>query len=99
MELPGEIANSGDIPVTLLCGHVFGTECIYSWITWRRDENPPSCPLCRARLECVENRLTEYYVEVIKVPCPEMGNPERVRIGIRELTTTLITTWDEWEGR
>lgn len=79
-ELPAETADSIDIPVRLPCGHVFGRECIYSWITSCRGENPPTCPLCRVVLECVCNSLTiggEFYVEVIRVQCPEILNSDR----------------------
>ena len=79
-ELPAETADSIDIPVRLPCGHVFGRECIYSWITSCRGENPPTCPLCRVVLEYVCNSLTiggEFYVEVIRVQCPEILNSDR----------------------
>lgn len=84
-EVPVEIANSGDIPIRLPCGHVFGMECIYLWITRREDEYPLTCPLCRARLECVEN------VEVIKVPCPE--NLVSAEDGLLNLFTALTTKY------
>ena len=97
-ELPAEIATASGIPIRLPCGHIFGTECIYSWITRYGGKNPPVCPLCRARLDCVENPPTKPYVEVIKVLCPEMLDSERVMDGLRELLMTFIDPREEWEG-
>lgn len=95
-ELPAEITNSISIPVRLPCGHVFCTECIYSWITKRRGKNPPICPLCRTRLECVENPLPKFFVEAIKVLCPEILDSERVTSGLQELVRTIMVTREEW---
>lgn len=103
-ELPAEIANSGDIPVRLPCGHIFGMKCIYSWITRNKDEtpwmarNPATCPLCRARIECVEN------VEVIEVPCPEMLDSEEnglLNLDSEEnrLLNLFMALTTPWQGR
>ena len=97
-ELPAEIANSSGIPIRLPCGHIFGTECIYSWITRHGGKNLPVCPLCRARFDCVENPPTKLYVEVIKLLSPEMLDSERVMDGLRELLMTFIDPREEWEG-
>lgn len=75
MGLPAETADSTETPVRLPCGHVFGSECIYQWITGFGGQNQPRCPSCRTVLGCVNNPLTvggEYYVEVITVLCPEI---------------------------
>ena len=79
-ELPAETADSTHIPVRLPCGHGFGRECIHSWLTNFKDTDPPTCPLCRTVLEFEwdpQNLVTigeEFYVEVIKVLCPEITN-------------------------
>lgn len=92
-ELSAGTADSTETPVRLPCGHVFGTECIYQWITNCRDQNPPRCPLCRTVLECVVNPLavgSEYYVEVITVLCPEILNSGREMGGLLNLLMTVI---------
>lgn len=87
-ELPAETADSTDIPVrlpcrhipvTLPCRHIFGRECIHSWLRSFKDKDPPTCPLCRTVLEFNWNPLTtggEFYVERIKVLCPEIMIPD-----------------------
>ena len=97
-ELPAETADSTHIPVRLPCGHGFGRECIHSWLTNFKDTDPPTCPLCRTVLEFEwdpRNLLTigeEFYVEVIKVLCPEITNSG---IDLRALLDKTLQAMEE----
>lgn len=92
-ETPAETADSTENPVRLPCGHVFGTECIYQWITDCGGQNPPRCPICRTELECFINPLTvggEFYVEAITVLCPEILNLGSEMGGLLNLLMAVI---------
>lgn len=91
-ELPTKTAGSTETPVKLPCGHIFGTECIYQWMTQCGGQDQLTCPLCRTAFECTNplETSTECYVEVIPVLCPEILDPGREMAGLlRELAVAI----------
>lgn len=77
MVLPAEAAiesQTVDIPVRLPCGHVFGEDCLRSWLSNLESWNPPTCPICRCQLEGLGDVILvsngDFYEETITVPPP-----------------------------
>ena len=91
-EFPVETDVSNETPVKLQCGHVFGTECLYQWMTQRGNPNQVTCPLCRTVFECPNPLDTskECYEEVIPVLCPELLDPGREMSGLLRQVAAAI---------
>jgi hypothetical protein len=56
--------DESSVLLTLPCGHAFGTNCLQDWIdTKYRNDEPTTCPMCRAEFEVVVRRSVRHYVE------------------------------------
>jgi len=56
--------DESSVLLTLPCGHAFGTNCLQEWIdTKHRNDEPTTCPMCRASFEVVVRLSVRHYVE------------------------------------
>ena len=53
---PYRVGESQEIPLQLPCGHIFGKECLLTWLTdiGKDDAHVASCPMCRK--ECISEK-------------------------------------------
>lgn len=54
-------------PVRLACGHVYGENCLKTWISGKGIGNLPTCPMCRAVLESESIAVSEVKIMLDKV--------------------------------
>lgn len=54
-------------PVRLACGHVYGENCLKTWISGKGIGNLPTCPMCRAVLESGSIAVSEVKIILDRV--------------------------------
>lgn len=56
-----------EIPVRLACGHVYGGNCLKTWIGMKGIGNLPTCPMCRAVIETESIAMSEVRIMLDRV--------------------------------